>query len=85
MNTGKHTVTIPIEDYNKMLEYNERHERLSKSYAQLKTAIDDRLNNISRCMVSINGLDLSAEHQDVDYMIGTNGYIIIQFETTQPC
>ena len=28
MNTDKHTVTIPIADYNKMLEANEKYELL---------------------------------------------------------
>lgn len=56
MNTDKHTVTIPIADYNKMLDANERYELL-------ESTIKSRFEALQQCGIIIEGLNFGSEPQ----------------------
>ena len=58
MNTDKHTVTIPIEDYNKMLELHNDHEKFI-------VAMASRLELMKFKGVYVEGLNFTDERQDL--------------------
>lgn len=75
MNTEKHTVTIPIEDYNKMLVANERYELL-------ESVIKSRFEALQQCGITIEGLNLGSEPQFAQMHVGSmGGSVNIRFVT----
>lgn len=58
MNTDKHTVTVPIEDYNKMLELHNDHEKFI-------VAMASRLELMKLKGVYVEGLNFTDERQDL--------------------
>jgi len=58
MNTDKHTVTIPIDDYNKMLELHNDHEKFI-------VAMASRLELMKFKGVYVEGLNFTDERQDL--------------------
>ena len=58
MNTDKHTVTIPIADYNKMLELHNDHEKFI-------IAMANRLELMKFKGVYVEGLNFTDERQDL--------------------
>ena len=66
INTEKHTVTIPIADYNNMLEANERYERL-------ESAIKSRFEALQQCGITIEGVTQNSENQVAQMSISNTG------------
>ena len=76
MNTDKHTVTIPIADYNKMLETKQKLERF-------KDNIENRIQAMKKAGVYCEGLNFDVDYQDCIFISNTmiNSNATVKFVT----
>lgn len=89
MNTDKHTVTIPIEDYNELIKSNgeplRQLDETRRAFNELQDRIRQRVDAMTLCRVNVIGLDFNVEAQTVQCRVGYMGDMNIEFTTTQPC
>ena len=76
MNTDKHTVTIPIADYDKMLASQQRLEKF-------KYNIENRIQSMKKAGLFCEGLNLEAEYQDCTLIFNSmiNNNATVKFVT----
>lgn len=75
MNTEKHTVTIPIADYNDLLVGQNRFDALKKN-------IENRVHSLAKAGLVLDGLNLVDEHQNCDlHFSPASGQTTVRFTT----
>ena len=88
MNTDKHTVTIPIADYNELIKPSdgllEELEKTQKELHQLYERVNQRMSSMVNNRLQVVGLDLRVEHQEVSMLNDNRGNVLIEFKTTSP-
>lgn len=89
MNTDKHTVTIPIEDYNELIkessELLKELDKAKKAFEELQKRVNQRMSSMVNNRLQVVGLDLRVEHQEVSMLNDNRGNVLIEFKTTSPC
>ena len=85
MNTDKHTVTIPIEDYNELINSNgepiKQLDEAKRAFNELQNRIRQRVDAMTLGRVNIIGLDFNVESQTVQCRVGYMGDMNIEFVT----
>lgn len=89
MNTDKHTVTIPIEDYNELIkessELLKELDKAKRAFGELQKRVNQRMSSMVNNRLQVVGLDLRVEHQEVSMLNDNRGNVLIEFKTTSPC
>lgn len=85
MNTDKHTVRIPIADYNELIKSNgepfKQLDETRRAFNELQNRIRQRVDAMTLARVYIIGLDLNVESQTIQFRTGYMGEMNIEFVT----